>query len=74
MSTFDQAQITRGGEARPGVGEILRAWGRTLVVEMTVSSLVAFGAYRAFDFDLLWIVAVPLLVGGIGMASAVTRH
>ena len=60
-----------GHSARPNAAEALRARGGDLAARLTVASLIAIASYLIFDFNLIAVVAVPLIVGGIGLASVI---
>jgi hypothetical protein len=71
VSAVPQGRVADRYGARPPVAEILQAHGRRLAAVLTVFSLIAIVAYLIFDFDLIAVVAVPLVVGGIEIARTV---
>ena len=71
MNEADREIIVSGSGARPPVAALLQAHGRLLAAELTVFSLIVIAAYLIFGFDLIVVVAVPLVVGGIALALTV---
>jgi hypothetical protein len=71
MKTVDREKAAYGYSERPPVAKALRASGGRLVAALTVSSVLAIVSYLIFDFDLIAVVAVPIVLGGIALALAV---
>lgn len=74
MSTIGRIYPPSGDYAEPerwSVGRILRVNGPLLVVGLILVSGLTFVAYAIFDFDLIWVVAVPLIAAGLSLGALV---